>query len=162
MASCNTKKSASVLKDGPVPKVSCPEGGDCTFELLRAKSLQFQQDEFGIGHLELKEGSSLVLHYSFVKSQKTKNQDDFYEEHLWLEIPEKEQNFILKDKEMMQVKAVFQRICFCKGQQGAFPLTQGELYLFHNPGTIKLKTSFKVDKRKQYINAIDEHLKYYK
>lgn len=160
--SCSSVKPEADEKkiELPPPHINCPEKGDCTFEVLRDSELLLKYDEQGKLYPEITEGSQIVIKYHYARDEKKDVVDDSYSEFIYLEIDPNEQQMILKDKELQKVKMIFGRICFCKGSNGYFKVTNGSLFLFNKNRNLQLRTTFKVNKVPQLVENIDENLNY--
>jgi len=144
----------------PPPHINCPEGGDCSFEVVKNAAIKLNYSDAGDMSPEIIDGDKLVIKYHYEKTPLKDIMDSGYSEYVYLEFDPKETQLILKDKELQKVKMIFGRICFCKGAMGYFPVYEGNLFLFHRDGNVQLRTSFKVNKIPQIIKEIDENINY--
>ncbi|MCP4884217.1 MAG: hypothetical protein GY908_10545 [Flavobacteriales bacterium] len=144
----------------PPPHINCPEGGNCSFELVKNSVLKLNYSDTGQMSPEIIEGDKIVVKYQYKKIPVKDVMDSGYSEYVYLEFDPKETQLILKDKELQKVKMIFGRICYCKGAMGYFPVYEGNLFLFHRYGNVQLRTSFKVNKVPQIIEQIDENINY--
>ncbi|MCF6297061.1 MAG: hypothetical protein L3J08_03615 [Flavobacteriaceae bacterium] len=157
---CNSQKSASNNENNFLQEISCPEGGDCIFKVLKDSNLEIKKDDFGELYPEIVPGDKVVIKYHFKKKENKNIADDNYSEFIYLEIDKNEENLILKDKELQKVKLLFGRICFCRGSMGYYKVTQGELFLLNNNEILNMKLKFKVNKVPQIVTKINENIKY--
>jgi len=144
----------------PPPHINCPEGGDCSFEIMRNSVLNLNHSNTGQLYPEVTEGDKIVVKFHYKKDPVKDVMDSGYSEYVYLEFDPDDTQLILKDKELQKVKMVFGRICYCKGAMGYFPVQQGNLFLFNRDGNLQLRTSFKVNKIPQIIQQIDENINY--
>ena len=151
-----------LTKDIPVEmqNISCPENGNCTFELLKKSSLQIKTDNFGKIYPEVVPGDKLVIKYHFKKNELKNIADNSYSEFIYFEINEDEEQLFLKDKELQNVKMLFGRICFCRDANGYFKVDQGNLYLFRNNNKLNFKLKFDMKKVPHIISYISESINY--
>jgi len=157
--SCKTQQKLTQNIPSQFKNINCPEGGNCTFEVLKNSSLQIKTDEFGKLYPEIIPGDKLVIKYHFKKESEKGIADSNYSEYVYFEIDKKVKQIILNDKELQKVKMVFGRICFCRDAMGYFKVTEGSLFLFNTNGTLQLKTKFKVNKVPQIVTEINENIK---
>lgn len=144
----------------PPPHINCPEGGDCSFEIMKNSVLKLTYGNTGDLYPKVIEGDKIVVKFHYKRKTAKDVMDSGYSEYVYLEFDPDDEQIILKDKELQKVKMVFGRICYCKGSMGYFPVEQGNLFLFNRNGNLQLRTSFKVTKVPQIVNQIDEIIKY--
>nr|WP_298006841.1 hypothetical protein [uncultured Flavobacterium sp.] len=86
----------------------------------------------------------VLVEYSFDRNKTEGNYaDDFYKEELFLEIPAQKFKKQYKDDELEQVKLVYGKHCYCKGEAGYFKITEGTLKVDHSEKQTKVKLTFK-------------------
>ena len=144
----------------PAPQISCPEGGNCSFEVFERSRLDLQRNREGKIDPQIKEGNQLVVKYHYEKKPGADALDSGYDEYLYLEIDPGQDQIILRDKELQQVKMTFGRICYCKGAMGYFPVLQGQLFVFNKKGNLQIRSNFNVQKVPQITEHIDENINY--
>lgn len=87
---------------------------------------------------------TVLVQYSFDRNKAKENYaDDFYKEELFLEIPKKAFKKEYKDAELEQVKLVYGKHCYCKGEAGYYKITQGILKIDQSDKHTKVKLTFK-------------------
>jgi len=86
----------------------------------------------------------VLLEYSYTRKKAEENYaDDFYKEEIFLEIPAQKFKKQYKDAELEQVKLVYGKHCYCKGEAGYFKITEGTLKVNHSEKQTKVKLTFK-------------------
>ena len=86
----------------------------------------------------------VLVEYSFDRNKTEGNYaDDFYKEELFLESPAQKFKKQYKDDELEQVKLVYGKHCYCKGEAGYFKITEGTLKVDHSEKQTKVKLTFK-------------------
>lgn len=158
---CSSSKQQAGKDEIPPPRVNCPEGGDCTFEVLQNSTLKLKTDQTGASYLEIEEGDKVVIKYHFKKDPDPDALDSSHSEYLYFEIDPGRVEISLKDSELQRVKMIYGRICFCKGESGYFPVRKGNLFVYQNEGDLLVRGSFRISKIPQIIREIDERLTYY-
>ena len=98
----------------PPPHINCPEGGDCSFEIMRNSVLNLNYSDTGQLYPEVVEGDKIVVKFHYKKDPVKDVMDSGYSEYVYLEFEPDETQLILKDKELQKVKMIFGRICYCK------------------------------------------------
>ena len=161
LISCATANKKSGEQQIPPPHVNCPEGGDCTFEVLQQSSLIMKRDEIGMLYPVIEKGDRVVLRYHFKKDTDPDVEDSSYSEYVLMEIDPGRVELALQDKELQKVKMTYGRICYCKGEMGYFPVLNGKLFVYQNKGELQVRTSFNDPKIPQIVKEIDEKLTYF-
>lgn len=157
---CKSNQSTSEQSGSYLNEISCPESGNCEFEVLQNSILNIKTDEFGKLYPEVAPGNKVVIKFHYKKTVPEKVMDANYSEYIYLEINEYEPQLILKDKELQKVKMLFGRICFCRGAAGYFRVTAGSLYLFNMNKKLKMDLMFEVNKIPQIITEVKEEINY--
>ncbi len=161
MVSCSSSKEQASTDQIPPPRVNCPEGGDCTFEVLQNSNLSLKTDPTGATYPEIEAGEKVVIRYHYKKDPEPDVMDSNHSEYLYFEINPGRVEISLKDSELQEVKMIYGRVCFCKGESGYFPVRKGNLFLYQNKGDLLVRGSFSIPKVPQTIKDIDERLTYY-
>ena len=160
LSACGPRQQ--ITKDIPreMQNISCPESGNCSLEVFKNSSLLIKTDSFGKIYPEIEEGENLVIKYHFEKTVNKKTQDAGYSEFIYFEIDKNENQLILKDKALQNVKMLFGRICFCRDANGYFKIYHGDLYLFKNNNTLQFNLKFDMEKIPHILSHINESIKY--
>ncbi len=77
-------------------------------------------------------GNNTVLKYTYTRNKIPNTEDSSYVEEIYIELDSKNIETNLKDAQLANVKVVFARLCFCKGQTGYYKVTNGELSIKKN------------------------------
>jgi len=157
---CKTNQNASEQSGAYLKGISCPETGNCTFEVLKNSNLNIKTDNFGKLYPEVTPGNKVVIKFQYKKIVPAKTMDGSYSEFVYLEVNENEPQLILKDQDLQKVKMLFGRICRCSGPMGYFRVTSGNLYLFNGSGKLNMNLTFKVNKVPQIITEVKESINY--
>ncbi|WP_430614857.1 hypothetical protein [Flavobacterium sp. JP2137] len=137
----------------------CPIEGDCKVSRIPNVSLVVKKDVDGGAtggmYYELVEniGTEVVI-YTYDKATDNALQDGFYKEEIIFEIPSVSQRMILENRVLQDVKMLFGRFCYCKGQAGYFLVKQGKLDLKRTDKNVKASLSFNVIEVPQLINKV--------
>lgn len=146
MAGCNTTKGVAgtnwLGKKATIASV-CPENGTCTATREFEKGLNLQ----GFQELypqDIFNPETILVKYEFERKRaEDLYADDFYKEEIFMEIPVKAFKKQYKDTELEQVKLVYGKHCYCKGEAGYYKITQGTLKIDHSDKQTKIKLTFK-------------------
>jgi len=161
MAMACGSKHLSVT-DNPITntKSPCPENGTCTFEVLEGKVLNIQKDNFGNLYPELLDGESVVLKFEFKRDEIPDTVDGNYSELIFMQLDSKQPEMQLEDLNLQNVKLLFGRLCFCRGQTGYYKIDKGALSVAKLDGdTYQLHLDFKCDEVPQIIEMLNETFK---
>jgi len=160
IVSCKTQQNITSNNQPLLQHINCPEGGDCSFEVLKNSGLQIKTDAFGKIYPEIISGDKLVIKYHFKKKEVAGVADSNYSEFVYFEIDKNEKQLILKDAALQHVKMLFGRICFCRDAMGYFKVSEGDLMLFHHDKNLQVNAKFNVPKVPQIVTEIHENIKY--
>lgn len=106
----------------------CPKNSKCTIELIKNKGIVLKKDAFGRDYYQLSESAATnVIKYEFSRIVKGDIQDGGYREEVVFEIEQNPDAVILTDKSLQNVKMLYGRFCFCKGQTGYYKVEKGTL-----------------------------------
>jgi hypothetical protein len=158
---CKTKQE--ITNDVPIffQNITCPDDGNCTFEVLKDSSLEIKTDEFGNLYPEISSGNKLVVKYHYKRNEIKNTADSSYSEFIYFELDNQEENFILKDIDLQKVKLLYGRICFCRGSSGYFKITSGTLFVDKHGDKLDVDLRFKSPKGiPQIITQIKETISY--
>ena len=158
---CSSSREQAGKDKIPPPRVNCPEGGDCTFEVIQKSSLMLKNDATGAPYPEIVPGENVVIRYVFKKDPEPDVMDSSLSEYLYFEIAPGRVEISVKDADLQKVKMIYGRVCFCKGETGYFPVRKGNLLVYQNEGDLLVKGSFSIKKVPQTLKEIDERLTYF-
>lgn len=155
--SCGSKHRS--VTDNPISNITstCPENGTCTFEVLKDKVLIVQKDDFGNLYPEILDGEGIVLKFEFKRNQIPDIVDGNYSELLYMQLDSTQPDLKLESRDLQNVKLLFGRLCFCRGQTGYYKINNGVLSVTKlESNTYKLHLDFKCEEVPQIIDILDE------
>lgn len=145
-ASCSTSKgqvSTNWLGKMVTMKSDCSENGTCTATRQFDKGLNFVESNEIIPTI-VDNPQTVLIQFEFNRNKAEDNYaDDFYKEEIFIQIPAESFKKSYKDSELNQVKLVYGKHCYCKGEAGYFKITEGSLTIDHSEKHTKVKLSFK-------------------
>lgn len=141
----------------------CPKAMNCSIKVTHNTRLVLQEKPSGHGvELQFTPDSNhniITIKINRVVSEEVT--DTEYREELYFEVPKKQSEVHLKNKDLQKVKAVFGRFCFCpQPAVGYFKINLGELdianglihFVFDNSKSLKfdrllneIKASYKIN-----------------
>lgn len=152
LLSCATQKQSDII-DVPLQK-ECPLDGLCTLSVFNNKQLILLKDGLGGLYYDIKENEgTTVIHYQYNKTTQANLQDGHYREDVLFEIKNTTTSLNITDSELQQIKLIFGRHCFCKGQTGYFPINKGCLQLYQQT-SFAFDLEFETDKVPQLIRRV--------
>ncbi|MBN8566421.1 MAG: hypothetical protein J0M25_06775 [Flavobacteriales bacterium] len=152
LLSCSSQKHNDII-DIPIQK-ECPLDGLCTLSVFNNKQLILLKDGLGGLYYDIKENKgTTVIHYQYNKTTQANLQDGHYREDVLFEIKNTTTSLNITDSELQQIKLIFGRHCFCKGQTGYFPIIKGSLQLYQQT-SFAFDLEFETDKVPQLIHRV--------
>lgn len=137
----------------------CPEAGSCSVVLHKNKTLEIKEDGTGAMYPEINDGENIVVEYTYSKKGPEGTADGNYSETIHFEIPANTSSLRKENTALSEVKMLYGKHCFCKGEAGYYPLTDGNLVVNRNNETITFNLQFNVGKTSQVVSHIVETVK---
>lgn len=134
----------------------CPSDGKCTIQLLKNKSMDKKIDGIGKLFYQLVDSDNKsVIIYEYNRNTEEGLQDGQHKEEIVFEIDNGVFDLKLKDAQLENVKMLFGRHCFCRGQAGFFAVSKGTLNLSQNESHVTFGLDFKVDEVPQLYTKVN-------
>lgn len=137
----------------------CPDEGTCKVVVHKNKKLILKEDTIGALYPELEDGSSTVVEYTYLKEGPEGTADGNYSETIHFEIPSGTNNLSKENVALSDVNLLYGKHCFCRGEAGYYPITDGKLLLEKTDEGIMFDLKFNVGKTSQVITHITERVK---
>lgn len=137
----------------------CPDGGTCTVEVHKNKTLVLKEDGIGALYPEMENGNNMVVQYTYSKEGPDGTVDGNYSETIHFEIPASATNVNKEGAALSEVKLLYGKHCFCRGEAGYYRVNTGTLLLEKSNGIITFDLKFKIDKTSQVVSHISETVK---
>ncbi|MDC8001491.1 hypothetical protein POV26_10620 [Aequorivita todarodis] len=138
----------------------CPEEGTCNVVVHKNKSLSIQKDGTGALYPQLVDGSNTVVEYTYLNKGPEGTVDGDYSETIHFEIPANTKDLNKENTALSEVKLLYGKHCYCKGEAGYYPITNGKLVLEKNTQGIVFDLKFNVEKTSQVVTHISEAVKF--
>ncbi len=133
----------------------CPENGSCFLEVFPNTSLDIKHDNLWALYPELVKGETLVLTFEYKRDEIPNTMDSSYREILYIELESQNIEIEKEGANLKDVKLLFARLCFCKGQTGYYEISDGHLKISKNTDdTYNLYLEFSTDEVPQILNKI--------
>lgn len=134
----------------------CPEEGICSVVVHKNKSLSIKDDGTGALYPQLLDGTNTVIEYTYLKKGPEGTVDGDYSETIHFEIPAGTDSFSKENASLTDVNLLYGKHCYCKGEAGYYPITDGKLLVNKNKLGTVIDLKFKVHKTSQVITHISE------
>jgi hypothetical protein len=134
---------------------NCPDDGVCSVVLLQNKTLNVLSDDLGGLYVTLTDNPNThVFHYQYKRNVPDDLQDGHHVEEVYWEINAIDKNLLLENESLQDVKMIFGRHCYCKGQAGYFKINSGTLELDKREDGYVVKLNFETKEVPQLLNAV--------
>jgi hypothetical protein len=139
---------------------NCPDDGVCSIVLLQNKSLNIVSDDLGGLYVTLTDNPNThVFQYQYKRNVPDDVEDGHHAEEVYWEVNAIDKNLSLENESLQEVKMIFGRHCYCKGQAGFFKINSGKLQLDKRADGYDVKLHFEVKKVPQVLNAVTAFVK---
>ena len=138
--------------------LNCPENGNCNFTIIPLSSLVIEQDEFGSLYPNIITGNKLIVKFQYQKKPIENTADSNYTEIIYFELDNDNINLHLQNEKLQEVKLLFGRLCYCKGETGYYKVNKGDLKVRMDYNNLTLDLQFEVKKIPQIIQTINESI----
>ena len=126
--SCSTTKNLQATSNPTYSEASCPKEGECSFEVIKNKSLVIKKDDIDKVYYSLADSpATSVVKYRYNKEANPRLPDSGYSEEIVFEIANDSKTLDYKSSDMQKTKMLFGVMCFCKGKAGFYPVESGTL-----------------------------------
>ncbi|MFD2822578.1 hypothetical protein ACFS5M_02790 [Lacinutrix iliipiscaria] len=153
--SCGSQHGSATKNEISLNSVVCPDDGVCSLNVLPNQSFSIEKDGIGVLYPKIKEGQTVLLKFEYKRNEIPNTVDGNYSEIIYLELDPN--NLEFENDDVKNIKALFGRLCFCRGQTGYYIINQGELSIMKiSKNQYRIKMNFKVDEVPQVVTTIDE------
>lgn len=137
----------------------CPIEGDCKVNRIKNVALQVNEVEGGnrgemFYELVPSENSDVVI-YTYNRAVDDILMDGFYREEIIFEVPKEKQRLLLEHRNLQDVKMLFGRFCYCKGETGYYKVKRGTANIKYSDSGIKAFLDIQVLDVPQLIKEVN-------
>ena len=150
----NKDKEVIVLADGIDEK-----GGNISVNLYIDSILNLKDDTIGAIYPVIESGDNLVIDFKYEEKAPEGFADGDYSETLHFEIPNTTTILNLADDELSNVKLLFGKHCFCKGEAGYYKVKMGKMKIVKTESDIYFDISFNIDGTSTKLIRVAKHIK---
>jgi hypothetical protein len=157
--SCKPGQSEISQVSSKTAATFCPEDGKCELHVLKNSQLLIKKDEFGATYPHVEAGNFIVLKFEYKKDEIPNTADSNYSELVYIQLNPDSLEMELKDKNLSNVKLLFGRLCFCRGQTGYYRINSGHLSIKNiEENTYQINLEFTTDQVPQIITRLHESI----
>lgn len=158
-ASCKSNKTLNFTVQKPmfVEATNYLDNGESSLELIPNKTIEFKKDAFGIVYPIISEGDKTIFKYTYKRNPISNTQDSNYTEIIYAELDKNITKTTLTNEKLQTIKLYFGRLCYCKGETGYYPITNGNFKISElTKKSFKIDFEFTVKEVPQLISKINE------
>lgn len=149
----------TTIKQMDTKPTACPEEGACSVVVHKNKTLKIQKDDTGALYPQLLDGANTVVEYTYLKEGPAGTADGNYSETIQFEIPANTESLNKENASLSDVKLLYGKQCFCRGEAGYYPITDGKLLVEKSGQGVIFDLKFKVNETSQVVTHIAEAVK---
>jgi len=159
--SCKSSKSTDDKTNQDINSISsvCSDEGDCAFVVHKDSSLNILEDTTGQIYPIIEQGENIVIEFTYAVKGPEGTMDGDYSETVHFEISGREDKLNLSNKELSQIKLLFGKHCFCKGEAGYYMVDEGEILLENKDDSLYLNLNLVINKVSHKVNNITHRFK---
>lgn len=156
LLSCNARQK--LLADERIEHLTtdCPENGVCAFEVLHNKSLKLLKDGIGKLYPDISDGDNIILKFEYKRNEIPNTMDSSYRELIYVELDPNNLTLELENSQLKEVKLLFARLCFCRGQTGYYNVNKGKLSITKKGDNYQFNLDFEINEVPQIITSISQ------
>lgn len=134
----------------------CPENGTCTLEIIKNKSVIIK-NSFGDTFPEFIDSNKLILKFQYLRHPIPNTQDSAYKEIILIELNSDLNELDFSSINFENATIYFGRLCFCRGQNGYFKVTKGNLSIIqYDAKNFNLEFDFIFQDVPHVVNSINQ------
>ena len=126
LISCGSK-SQVLTENSRFTETDCTSDGVCSLKVETNKSLKLVNELSNTIYPDILDGDHIVLTFEYKRNDIPNTADGHYSEQLILELDPNNLDITLTGKTLQNVKLLFARFCYCKGQTGYYRINNGTL-----------------------------------
>jgi hypothetical protein len=159
--SCKSSKNSDDKINEDLKTISsvCSEEGDCSFVVHRNSSLNILEDTIGQIYPVIEEGKNVVIEFTYEVKGPEGTMDGDYSETVHFEIPETLDKLNLKNQELAQIKLLFGKHCFCRGEAGYYIVSEGSISIENKNDVLHLDLDIIINEVSHKVDSISHRFK---
>jgi len=151
----NVINDEMVLMDGSMVSTE-----NVKIEKFLDSSLKYHEDNLNGFYAEIVSGDNDtdVITIKYSKTGPEGTMDGNYSETLYFEVPNKEVEMQLSNTELQDVKMIYEKACYCKGEAGYYKVKEGSLKVERNKDYINIQTEFSIPETSQQVKKVQRQI----
>ena len=160
--SCDTKKA--VVSEKEKEMIVLVEGITYNEKEISVNSssnstLTIKEDTIGELYPVIESGENIVIDFTYEKKAPEGIADGDYSETLHFEIPKNTTVLNLNDASLNDVKLLFGKHCFCRGEAGYYKVKKGNMKIVKTGNEIFFDITFSVDGTSTKLERVAKYIK---
>ena len=147
-------KEVIILADGIEEK-----DGDVSVDIFNNSTLNLKDDTIGAIYPVIASGNNLVIEFIYEEKAPEGTADGDYSETLHFEIPQNTTVLNLMDEELNNVKLLYGKHCFCRGEAGYYEVKKGKIKIVKTESDIYFDISFNIDETSTKLVRVAKYIK---
>ena len=147
-------KEVIILADGIEEK-----DGDVSVDIFNNSTLNLKDDTIGAIYPVIASGNNLVVEFIYEEKAPEGTADGDYSETLHFEIPQNTTVLNLMDEELNNVKLLYGKQCFCRGEAGYYEVKKGKIKIVKTESDIYFDISFNIDETSAKLVRVAKYIK---
>jgi len=152
--STNNADTTTTTEKVTMDQDACPEKGECSTKVLKNSSLVLREDTTGALYPVIEKGDNIVIEYTYLEKGPEGTADGNYSETIHFEVSDSIEKLNLLDASLQEVKFLYGKHCFCKGEAGYYKIKKGSLSIVKSGSELNFNFTFKIDETSQRIESI--------
>lgn len=152
-SSCKTTQKAS--EDKTLLKIDSVANSVKKIQLFKEKKLEISEVNGGLMYKLVENKQTNVVLFTYERDMEQLAIDGGYSEEVVFEIPNDKSEQKYTDKQLQNTKMLFGRHCFCRGKNGLFRVSQGNLHVDSSKKKLRFELDFKITEVPQETERIE-------
>ena len=149
-----THKEVIILADGLEEK-----DGDVSVVISNHSNLNLKDDTIGAIYPVIASGTNIVVSFKYEEKSPEGTSDGDYSETLYFEIPQNTTVLNLMDEELNNVKLLYGKQCFCRGEAGYYEVKKGKIKIVKTESELYFDISFNIDETSAKLVRVAQYIK---
>ncbi len=159
--SCGNNKTVVSKKEKEV--IILTEGisdknGEVSVNMSKNSSLELNEDTIGEIYPVIESGDNIVIEYKYEEKAEEGIADGNYSETLHFIVPKNTTVLTLNDSNLSDVKLLYGKHCFCKGEAGYYQVKNGKLKIVKTDKDLFFEISFTIDETSTKLVQVSKYL----
>tara|TARA_Y100000385_G_C12681837_1_gene462471 strand:+ start:119 stop:607 length:489 start_codon:yes stop_codon:yes gene_type:complete len=127
--------------------------------IFNNSSLTIKEDSTGQLYPVKESGNNIVVEIKYQEDGEFGTVDGDYSETLHFEISKNTKELRLKDNQLTEVKALFGKHCFCRGEAGYYFINKGKFKVIKSDKEIYFDIDFSIEETSSKLIRVSKYLK---